>query len=139
MVFEAHGILSKEGRNRGHDPLKFRFNRMPETLPIKKADLVIALTDEIREEYDKHRINITLIPVFMERAPSYSPKDARTRKIVGIIGPFDTIRNRQSLEFLHTNISRFDRELDFVVVGECRTRIDHPRIRYTGRIESFSD
>lgn len=139
VVFEAHGILSKEGRNRGHGPLKFRFNRMLEKLAIKKADFVIALSDEIREEYHKYRSDIILIPVFMEMTPSSSPKDAQTRKTIGIIGPFDTVRNRQSLEFLHTNIDRFDRELDFVVIGECRTRIDHPRIRYSGYIESFSD
>ena len=69
------------------------------------------------------------------------------RKNVGLVGPFlseyDTNRNfvvsSYLLEFLYKNIDKFDKRINFIVIGQCDDKIANDRISYTGYLNDFQE
>ena len=60
-------------------------------------------------------------------------------KIVGLIGPFNIVYNRDLLIFLRQNIHRFDKKIKFFVIGNLDEyeKIPDERIIYTGYVEDY--
>lgn len=139
IVFEAHGILSKEGKDWGMNFLIIKLFKFIEKFCIRHSNLVIALSDEIKEKYIKYNDNIELIPVFIDNF-DYKPIKKHKSKKVGIIGPFGNLRNRYyTPDFIFNNINRFDKRIQFTIIGKCDKEYDNPRIKNLGYINSFNE
>jgi len=138
VIYEAHGILWQEAEGRGERPTRVRIRRAIERFCVKNADFIIALSEEIRKEHEKFNSRIALIPVFLEETPTGpdSRKDTRERsRRVGVIGPFNNLRNMHTLDFISAHIDDISSDLSFVVIGNCEKRVQHPRISFTGFID----
>ena len=141
ILFDAHGMISRDSASSGDELLARWLNRRLERFCISNSDYVIVVSEEILEAYAKYNRRIECIPVF-QKCPEIvagrihdKGSQERERKI-GVIGPFDSKRNRQALEYVQRSIDDFSSSIRFVVIGDCGERIDHPRISYTGYIES---
>ena len=142
VVFDAHGILSFEMEEMGTGRASNRFNRLREKILVPRCDLVIAPSQDIESFYRGHSRRIEIVRVFVDTGlwnPARRDRPRSATKSVGIIGPFDASRNKSALEFLERNIDRFPPSIQFVVIGRCSTRIEHPRVRFTGFIESAEE
>lgn len=143
IIFEAHGILSEENKEKGCMPTKVKLYKILESFVIRNADWVVTLSEDIYNFYIKYNKNIEQIPVFVDDKlfkknddEMYHEKDS---KLIGIIGPFDNIINMQSLNFIYSNINYFDNKINFVIFGNCNDKIEDKRIFYTGYIEKIQD
>mgnify|MGYP000931470813 CR=1 FL=1 len=145
LIFEAHGILSKEyWAGRPHS-LKVRaitmFYRMLERFVASRADCFVALSEDIARFYAPFREELSTIPVFVDdelfsTAASPTPHDGL---VVGIIGPFHRENiNNTFLDFVHDSIPRLDPRIRFKVIGLCddELRFEHPRVEFTGYLDS---
>ncbi|MDG7000840.1 MAG: glycosyltransferase [Nitrososphaerota archaeon] len=63
-----------------------------------------------------------------------------TAKVVGIIGPYHRF-NASSLKYLKNNLPSFNRDIIFLIIGECPSslRFKDDRVIFAGRVERFSD
>lgn len=142
LIFEAHGIFSEQYKEISRSGLGLRLIKLIEKLVIQYADRVIALSPNILEFYRRYNARIELLPVFLDdelfRASEKRPRNDSLKR-VGLIGPFDTTRNVSSLQFLYSNINKFDNRLHFVVIGRCEHRIYDHRLEYTGYLPSTQD
>lgn len=157
IIFEVHGIPSEEGKERRYPIVLIRvlakiLNRVfqiRDKFVVKHATHVLALSQKNLEFCQKFNRNIDLVPVFVDTnkfrknaekveaiRKRYEIKDS---KVIGLIGPFESERNRCSLEFLYKNLDNFDNRVKFVVIGECNERIFNERIIYTGYVHDLSD
>jgi glycosyltransferase involved in cell wall biosynthesis len=141
LVFEVHGILSEEAKDWGVNNLTVKLYELIEKFCIKNSDLVIALSEEIKNKYSDFNVNVKIIPVFLEdenyNLIAKNEVSKKFKKRVGIIGPFGTTRNEYySLNFIYDNINRFDKNIKFIVIGKCEKKIDNSQIDYSGYIQS---
>lgn len=144
LVFEAHGVLSEEAKDWGVNNLIAKFYQLVERFCIENSDLVIVLSEEIRNKYSDFNENVQLIPVFLKNQNLHSPtknkKPQNDIKHVGIIGPFGTTRNEYyAPNFIYNNIDKFNKLIKFIIIGKCEEQINHPQIHYTGYIDSFEE
>lgn len=145
IIFEAHGVLSEEGKERGFSKIRVKLNQIHEKFVIKHADHVIAVAGFIYKFYKKYNKKIDLIPLFTdedvlkknEELINYKVK--KSSKLVGFIGSFDTLHNEPALDFLYENLNHFDRRINFVIIGKCDNKIENKRIIYTGYLDSIQD
>jgi len=143
VIFEAHCIYSEESKEMGNAGILLKLQQTWERFVIKYSDHVIALALNILKFYQPYNNRVSLIPVFIEdtlftRASKPSKKGVELR-LVGLIGPFHTVFKKSHLDFLYTNLDRFDKRIKFVVIGDCRNRIENKRVEYTGYLESIQD
>jgi glycosyltransferase involved in cell wall biosynthesis len=143
IVFDAHGIWSKDDIEAGLPDIRIKLDQSFEKFVIKHSDFVIATSEDVVEFYQAYNSQIDLVAGFVDtdifRAES---RIERTNtKLIGLIGPFDSLRTRQqhSLDFLYAKIGQFDSKIRFVVIGRCDKRIDNARITYTEYLESPAD
>lgn len=145
IIFEAHSILSEEHKEMGYSKIRVKLNQIHEKFVIKHADHVIALSENTFKFYEKYNKNIDLVPVFIDEdmfkinKEIESKKYQRDFKLIGLIGPFNTIVNECFLDFLYENTKRFDDKIKFVVIGKYDNKIENERIIYTGYLESIRD
>lgn len=142
VVFEAHSIMSEELKNRQANKLKVLFYQILESIVIKQADSVVALSENTYEYYKRFNKYIVLVPVFIDENlfnSKYEQKERDNKKIVGLIGPFDNFGNEYFLNFLGQNIDKFDSRISFMIIGKCHEKINHQRISYTGYIKNVHD
>jgi len=140
IIFEAHGILSKEYADAGGGHFKFIFYKFIEKFCISRSDYVIALSEEIRNAYLKYNNNISLVPVFIDKVDiCHLSQPTIDAKYIGVIGPFSLIRNKFTLDFISRNIDKFDERINFALIGKCDNRVFHPRLSYLGYISSAKE
>jgi glycosyltransferase involved in cell wall biosynthesis len=107
--------------------------------------MVVALSMDIFRFYRRYARHIQLVPVFVDTRDydlilanrSARRSKFRGRKVVGVIGPFDTKWNEGSLEFLEETINKFDHRITFAIIGKCNERKIIPRSFYTGYVSDF--
>jgi len=141
IIFEAHTIISEEFKERKAHPFKIFFFQVLEKFAIKHSDYVVALSENIYEYYSYNK-NIELVHVFIDEKlfiPNVNKKINDDKKVIGLIGPFDEFSNQYFLEFLRKNIDQFDDRISFRIIGKCQDKIQHPRIEYTGYMNSIHD
>jgi len=149
IVFDAPAMpkqLKELGRGRLYIKLAPRLERFV----VSHADLVIAQSKRDSEYFRQYNKNIQLIPNFIDGAKFRKRQDARDYirrkynfgpddKIVGLIGPFDTVFNRSSIKFVADNIDRFDPKIKFLLIGICgeKESIRSDRVVYTGYVKDY--
>ena len=142
IIFEAHSILSEEAKEVGHSGVGLRLRQFWERFVIRHSDCIIALSQNTFGFYRPYNNMIELVPVFIEddlfRTSKEKAKEGGS-KLVGLIGPFDTTRNLDSLRLLYSRINEFNNRLHFVVIGRCEHRKQNHRIEYTGYLQSTQD
>ncbi|HBN06084.1 MAG TPA: hypothetical protein DD434_09920 [Bacteroidales bacterium] len=143
LVFEAHGVLSAEGKDWGNSFIMIKFYMFIEKFCLKHSDLIIALSNEIKKEYESYNSNIVMIPVFLNNKPFNNLQknlNNSTNKTIGLVGPFGSKRNRYyAPDFLYKNIDKFDKSFNFVIVGKCEKKVKNSRISYSGYLKSFDE
>lgn len=145
IIFEAHSILSEESKEKSHSKIRVMLNQIFERFIIKHADYVIALSENTLKFYINYTKNIELIPVFIDMNlfkvtnEIKAEKRKRIKKIIGLIGPFDSTFNTYFLDFLYTNIKLFDEKIEFLIIGRCNNKIKNEKITYTGYLDSLND
>lgn len=151
IVFEAHGILSDEYRALGRSKAVVQFARFLEKQVAKRASAIIALSRGIFDFYRKYNTSIELIPVFVDT--NHYKMDGRkrqefrktylgsARKLVGLVGPFDSSWNKHYLEFLYHNLHNFDHDIKFMAIGKYNRQeievVAKQRIVYTGYVDDY--
>jgi glycosyltransferase involved in cell wall biosynthesis len=142
VIYEAHGILSEEAKEQGCSKMGARLRHSWERFVVGHSDHVVALSPNIFEFYRSCNSKIDLIPVFVDDAlfihSGYKGSETHSKSL-GLIGPFDDVRQKSTLRFLYSNKGNFDERLSFVVVGRCNERVEDNRIHYTGYLESVKD
>lgn len=145
IIYESHSIVSKEAEEIGESLIRIKFYQIIEKFVTSKADHVIALSENTYNFYKNYNKNITLIPVFVDDNLFRTTKELEIRryernfKLIGVIGPFDSIFNSYALEFLYDNIEKFDEQIKFIIIGKCSFKIENERIKYTGYINSINE
>ncbi len=145
IIFEAHDVWSEEEKKRGFSKILVKLNRIHEKFVIEHADHVIAVAGFVYKFYKKYNKKIDLIPLFTdedilkqnEEVINYKVK--KSSKLVGFIGPFDTLHNEPALNFLYENLNHFDRRINFTIIGKCNNKIENKRIVYVGYLDSIQD
>lgn len=148
LIFEAHGILSKEYWEGRPHSFKARsitlIYRLLERFVASRADHFVALSEEIDQFYAPYRKEMMVIPVFVDDAlfPPYPPTKAHDELVVGVIGPFhnDNINNT-FLDFVRSSLPRLDKRIRFKVIGRCDSelRFENPRVEFTGYLTSQTE
>lgn len=115
-----------------------------ERFVVKHADYVTAVSNYIRDFYRKYREDIDLVPLFVDE-DLFHKNEADKHwgesgyKRIGIIGPFNILRNKKVLDFIYDKIDKLDMRVKVVVIGKCDHRIDNNRFTYTGYLESAQE
>ncbi len=142
VIYEAHGILSEEAKEQGCSKMGLKLRHSWERFVAGHSDHIVALSPNILEFYRSCNSKIDLIPVFVDDAlfihSGRSCSESHSKSL-GLIGPFDDIRQKSTLRFLYANIGNFDERLSFAIVGRCNERLEDNRIHYTGYLESVKD
>ncbi len=154
VIIESHGIKSIEflhGYEQVHGRgivtrLRFGFFKWLERFVMKRADHIIALSNDIEAFYREFNPNIDLVPVFIDDGIFKPMEGGKTRNpqlaIIGIIGPFERGNvNNHFIDFIRDNLDRFDARIKFKVIGkieEC-LKFEHGRVEYTGYLDSVAD
>lgn len=139
MVHEMHSIGSKETEELGRGEDEIAAARERERRIATGADHIVVLSEEAAAYYDRYKPDITLIPATVlgvkERA-ARSHRAGRDTRVVGLIGPFERRRNVAELQFVTSNLDKFDPRIRIKVIGICTDRVEDPRLDYTGLIKS---
>jgi len=149
IVFEAHGILSEEYKEIGRSSLVVQFARIWERFAITRSNTIIALSKRILDFYARYNKNIHLIPVFLDteryRVNVKKRHELREKyglsknKVVGLIGPFDSVWNKYSLEFINRNLNKFDNRIKFLVIGAgCTVKKENEKMVYAGYVGDYA-
>ncbi|MDG6982757.1 MAG: glycosyltransferase family 4 protein [Nitrososphaerota archaeon] len=89
--------------------------------------------------------------MLVDTSSFFFDSDARTRlrgslgldenaPVVGLIGPFHRY-NLPSLNYLRDNISRYRKDIEFLIIGDCPAinRFAHERVRFAGRVTRLDE
>jgi len=149
IIYEAHSIVSEECRNVKKPMIIVKWAEYFERFIASHSYLVIALSKNTFDFFIKCNENIELIPVFldtklyklneMKRVEIRQRYKISSNIVVGLIGPFNIVFNKHFLTFLYDNISRFDKRIKFMIIGNCDKRIESERIIYAGYVEDYID
>jgi glycosyltransferase involved in cell wall biosynthesis len=140
VIYEAHSIMAMDVEEKGYTGIVLKLVAELEKFIIRHSDFVIALSINTMEFFERYNPNMDLAPVFIDTDifhSNHKPSD-QDKKLIGLIGPFRTnnLRQKHTLESLYTQIDKFDSRIRFLVIGLCDNRIEHPRIKYTGYLNS---
>ncbi len=148
MIIELHGIISDEYRLGRPSKLRYKIIykilRFIETFVVRRAERVIALSDDIAKYYSRFNEKTTTLPVFVDTL-LFKRSDRALgggRRKIGLIGPFDQGNiNYHTLELIKKNLQMFDDNIDFVCIGRIDEdqKLRSPRIEYTGFLPSIRD
>ena len=125
--------------------VRYKIWRFLQSYAVKKADCVITLSEEALRFYSKYNNNITYIPLFIDESlfPERIVRHVQGReaafKRLGYVGPFVQWIPESSLEFLYHNLDKFDKRIQFVIIGKCDSKIKDERIVYTGHLGSMTE
>jgi len=138
VILEVHDIFSLDHAESGHSGILLKLDRFLERFVVRNADYNIALSQNTLEFYQPYNPRMEFVPVCFDtdvfRATS---KDYTSdSRVVGLIGPFEDIRQKHYLEFLYSRIDDFDMRIHFLVIGQCDSKINNGRIKYTGYMAS---
>jgi len=145
IIYEAHGILSEETKERGSSKFIIKLCQLLENFVIIHADYVIALSKDILKYYSKYNKNIELIPVFIDEdiftkddSKSTNLSDSNIIKKIGVIGPFNMPSNKYALDFVYEHLDEFNKNIQFIIIGNCNNHISSKKVMYTGYL-TFTD
>jgi len=140
IIFEAHALAHREKEQ--ISKMRSMIYLLLEVFIARKANAVIALSGVTYSFYHRLNENTFFIPVFIDdklfRNCSEKTEHA-TKKVAGLIGPFATEPNKYQLDFLYTNLDKFDEKTQFLVIGECDERLTSSRVKYTGYLEPIEE
>ncbi|HML02331.1 MAG TPA: glycosyltransferase family 4 protein [Candidatus Bathyarchaeia archaeon] len=137
VIFEAHALAYKEIRQ--VSKVGAIFYLFLETFIGKNADAVIALSGVAFRFYNRLNGNVFFVPVFVDDQLFRSgivKQRKKMKKVVGLVGPFDIVPNKYQLDFLYSNLDRFDERIRFKIIGKCDRRLSDGRIEYAGYVGS---
>lgn len=140
IIFEAHALSHKEIEQVSR--VRAIIYLLLETFIGKNADAIIALSGVTYSFYRRLNENTSFIPVFVddEVFKDCSKKQVnKIEKVIGLVGPFNIIANRYQLDFLYTNLDKFDERIRFKVIGKCDKRLSNSRMEYVGYLESTEE
>jgi len=144
-IFEAHSIISADMHAEGRPRIMVKMFRIIEKFVMKRADLIVALSDNALKAYKTYNPAIEFFPAYVDtdrfiNKSSNRPSPFYKMKRVGLIGPFDiSKRHRYYLDFLYNHIEQFDNSITFLVIGRCQRKLNNERIVYTGYLNSTAD
>ena len=143
IVFEMHSIHSEDHIEIGHKGVLLKMDRLLEQFVARHSDFIIALSKNIFDFYYPYNSKMELVPVFIDTSV-FKPRSDGSQsnsKSIGLIGPFGTmdLRRNHCLEFVYSNIDKFDERINFIVIGSCSHVINNPRFKYTGYLASEAD
>lgn len=139
VIFEAHAVFHLEQK-----AISKTFSKLLEIneyLIGMLMDSIVALSQVTFQFYARLNKRVFYIPTFvdLEKYPFIGPRSPPTSRFrVGMIGPFDGLHNYTQIEFLLENLTRFDKRIEFVLLGRMRP-ISLPRVQCTGYVASESD
>lgn len=144
IIYEAHDILSQLAEQLGWPRILIELFRFLERFITRHVDFLVALAPNILEYYSAYSKKIALIPVFVDAElfrPLKKSRGSNDTRTIGLIGPFVTndARKKEHLHFLYSNLEKFDKRVQFLVIGQCGERIHNERIKYTGYIASTEE
>ena len=134
IIFEAHGILYETSK-RERSQL-FSLYGIFEKFVIRHANHIIVVGENVFEIYKEYNKNIDLIPLFVNidifKKKENECEVRKKSKMIGIIGPFDSVDGKYILNFIYKNLDKFDNRINIIVIGKCNYRIKNRRVMYTG-------
>lgn len=140
VIFEAHALAHKEMEQTSK--VTSIFYHLLEVYIGGKANAIIALSGITYRFYRRLNKNTFFIPVFIDAKLfnnlGKKSKNA-TEKVVGLIGPFNILPNKCQLDFLYTNLNKFDKRIRFKIIGKYDKKLNNSRIEYTGYLESTEE
>jgi glycosyltransferase involved in cell wall biosynthesis len=140
VIFEAHALAYRELRQ--VSLIGAIVNFFLETFIGKNADTIIALSGVAFRFYRRLNKNVFFIPAFVGDKGFENINGRRgneMEKVIGLVGPFDIVPNRYQLDFLYSNLDRFDERIRFKIIGKCDRRLSDGRIEYTGYLDSHEE
>jgi glycosyltransferase involved in cell wall biosynthesis len=137
-VFEAHSVCKEKRQFSKFRSLIFF---LLEVFVGRKADAIIALSGSAYQFYGALNKNVFFVPVFIDTDFFKSATKTRKeeRKVIGLIGPFDTLANEHQLTFLYSKLQDFDNRVRFKIIGRCGKKLIDERLAYTGYLKSLED
>jgi glycosyltransferase involved in cell wall biosynthesis len=142
VIYEAQIIIFEYAKENHYPGVFVSLIQIFEKLIIRRADYIVALSPHIAEFCQMYNDRVELIPLFVDDA-LFKSRTTMTGnkeiKKIGLIGPFNTVRKRENLHFLYSNMERFDKRITFVIIGRCEEKIQNERIQYTGYLEGQQD
>lgn len=148
LIFDAHSILSIQSG------IAYNKNKKKVILPIlnvlekfvtKHSTYVITASTASCNFYKKYNENICTITHFVDEdlfhasEKALRQKEARSYKLVGLIGPFVAAYRLKRLNAFFEQLSGFDERLKFIIIGDCANQFDSERIQYTGYLAKKQD
>jgi glycosyltransferase involved in cell wall biosynthesis len=140
LIFEAHAVehLQRAQVSTLTGGLGSLVYKLLEYAVGKGADSIVALSMPAYRFFKRVNPGTAYVPVFVDRTRFNRPhsKGGRTRKRIGLIGPFDTFFNADQLEFLKRHLNEMDDRIHFVAIGRTSVKIREDRIAYLGYLRS---
>jgi glycosyltransferase involved in cell wall biosynthesis len=139
LVFEAQSLGHKETEQLSK--VRAFIYLLLETFIGETADAIIALSDDAYRFYAKLNRHVSLIPAFVDCSSFQGDRRCRNvrGKVVGLIGPFDSVFNKDQMRFLYANLEKFDKRIRFKVIGRCDGVLTGNKIEYTGYLKSHEE
>jgi glycosyltransferase involved in cell wall biosynthesis len=148
IIFDAHSIYSAQ-----YDNASSRIERalfLPiaswiERFIIRHSTHVIAASTVAGNFHKQFNDDVLVITHFVNEdqfhvtETALERKQSRHHKLIGLIGPYDSLRKLKELGFLFEHLCEFDERLEFVVIGHCLKQIHKERIHYTGYVKELHD
>jgi glycosyltransferase involved in cell wall biosynthesis len=132
VIFEMHGIASLQSKTWGNPTVLVWLLRCWEATVLRQCDLVVAVSKRTFDFSKRYAQQVEFVPVFVDTKTFRRDEDARValrrrygwqgKRVVGVIGPFETKWNQDALRFLDNNLEQFDERIVFAIIGKCKHR-----------------
>ncbi|PIN99965.1 hypothetical protein COT72_03975 [archaeon CG10_big_fil_rev_8_21_14_0_10_43_11] len=137
LIYDFHGIISEESR-------EFHVTRRKSLLErfiIRQSDFVICasrnITKYYRREYGVKKIQT--INNIIDESVFYPKRKNNDVFRVALVGPFDSVYNKNTLNFVEENVACFSSNIEFFVIGKSPQKSDSKTIHYLGYVENYAD
>lgn len=132
VIFEMHGIFSEQSKTWGNPTFLVLLLRCWEAFVLRQCDMVVAVSKRTFDFSKAYARRIETVPVFVDtrtfrrdeavRAALRKKHGWQSKRVVGVIGPFDTKWNEDELRFLDNHMGEFDERIVFAIIGKCEHR-----------------
>jgi len=134
IIYEAHALAHKEISQTSR--IKGYLYKLMEIIIAEKSDAIVSLSLNTKAFFIKYNKNTFHIPVYIDFPTIKMAQNEHAGKVIGLIGPFDTVSNRYQIEFLYKYLNCFDKKIRFLIIGKCNNRIVDSKVNYTGYLDS---
>lgn len=136
IIYEAHSLSYKEQAQTSKIFAFFLY--LLEFLMGKTCHGVVALSGQAYVFYRRINKSTFYVPVFVDTnlfCNKQKPIYETLNKHVGLIGPFNTKFNRCQLEYLSSNLEKFDERITFYLIGKSDKSLRNSKVVELGYLE----